>query len=91
MAHDLSVPSRQHKFTPDQIVGTITKYLQTKPFTQKSYTLYNKRYGNSSTNRIRHIDINVISEDTYLVEVDQDILDPALNVLQRNLSKVISP
>ena len=84
MIHDRSVPSKQHEFTPDQIVGTITKYLQTKPSTPKSFTPYNNRYGNSSTNR----PINAISEDKYPIEVDQDILDAALNVLQQNLGKV---
>ena len=86
LIHDRSVPSKQHKFTPDQIKGTITKYLQTKPSTQKPYTSYNNRHGNSSTDRKRHININTISEDIYPIEVGQDILKAALNVLQRSSS-----
>ena len=81
LIHDWSVPSKQLEFTPDQIVGAITKYLQTHPSTQKPYTPYNNRYGNSSTERERHIDIDAISKDKYPIEVDPDIIEAALNVL----------
>ena len=37
-----------------------------------------------STNRKRHININAISEDAYPIEVNQDILEAALNTLQQS-------
>ena len=83
MVHDRNVPAKQHEFTPDQIVGTLNKYLQTNQISPKLYTPYNKRYTGPYNKSI-----NGITNKEYPIKVDMEILNTAINVLQKNPSKL---
>ena len=84
-----SVASKSQMFEHDQIVSTITRYLQTKKSVSPPYnpytnlTTYMKR-SPSTSNRSVH----AIVTPSHPITIDMDILRAAINVLEKNPHKV---
>ena len=95
---DRQIPAKQHKFGPSQIVGTLSKYLLLKPkqtyTAQTALSTYNKTntpaLSTSTYNKKPYYqsrNINILTEDNS-IEIDEDIMDAAINVLQRDPKQV---
>ena len=82
MIHDRTSYIKQHNFTLDQIVGTLNRYLLTKPSYNNWYNSLST-YSNPYAIKKRHVDINAISTDDLSIDLDEDILHAMLNALER--------
>ena len=76
-------------FEPDQIVSTITRYLQTKKSASPPYNPYSKT--SSPTKRFPGTysrQVNAITTPSSPIELDMDILRAAIKVLEKHPQKV---